>query len=260
MALNPFRIVSPIGWTSLIREHWRVAVTYLVARSMHQAVEAACEAAWLDFYEAWNPLLRKLVSRHCHGSSGVNDRVQDIWRIVIERIKSYDPERGSFRSWLSTVVRNAMTDQDRAFHALGHLDDELERRLPSRETEPPTACEQAEVRATVALRGGGHSLKNPEDVVSDHARPRGRGKILRGDRGRPGPIRQAGEGSLLSGGEDPSRHPAESKTGAKWRRGDLIDHALHRSNNCADVFGDSRWMHWLAVLCRRRLFQVPQLP
>ena len=82
---------------------------------------------------------------------GVDDRVQDIWRIVIERIKSYNPERGSFRSWLFTVVRNAMTDQDRAFHALGHLDDELERRLPSRETEPPTACERAEVRATVAL-------------------------------------------------------------------------------------------------------------
>jgi RNA polymerase sigma factor (sigma-70 family) len=47
------------------------------------------------------------------------------------------------------VVRNALTDQDRATHALGRLDDEHERRVPSRETEPPIACEQAELRTAV---------------------------------------------------------------------------------------------------------------
>ena len=42
-----------------------------------------------------------------------------------------------------------MTDQDRVSHTPCQLDDEFERRLPSRETDPSTACEQAEVRTAV---------------------------------------------------------------------------------------------------------------
>ena len=124
-------------------------VCYLVARSEHRATELSYESAWDHFYEACAPLFRKLARLHCNRSWDVDDRVQDLWRVIVERLTCFDPEHGTFPSWLSTVARNTMTDQDRASHALGHLDDELERRLPSRETEPPTACEQAEVRTAI---------------------------------------------------------------------------------------------------------------
>jgi RNA polymerase sigma factor (sigma-70 family) len=96
---------------------------------------------------------------------------QDLWQVIVERISRYDPERGTFPTWLSTVVRNAMTDQDRASHAPGHLDDELERRLPSREIEPPTACEQTEARTAVKSAIEAVRSKTSETtyrIVHDH--------------------------------------------------------------------------------------------
>ena len=130
-------------------ETLRLVVAFLVERVLHRAAGTGCEAAWDRFYRACEPLFRKLAHRRCRGCWGFDDRVQELWRVMIERIRSYDLDRCSFASWLATVVHNALIDQDRASHELGGLDGEVGCRLPSREVEPPAACELAEVTAMV---------------------------------------------------------------------------------------------------------------
>jgi RNA polymerase sigma factor (sigma-70 family) len=143
-------------------ETLRRVVCYLISRSMHQAANAGCERAWQHFYRPCDPLFRKLAHQRCRGCWDVDDRVQDLWRIMIERVRHYNPDRCLFPSWLATVLRNALSDQDRANHPLGRLDGEVARQLPSREAEPSIACEQAEMRAMVEAAAEGIRSSIPD--------------------------------------------------------------------------------------------------
>ena len=122
---------------------------YVAARSLHQATDAQAEDVWNRFYRACAPLLRRLAHRRWGRCWSEEDRVQELWRILLERLPDYDPGRRSFSSWLATVVRHALSDQERAFHARNHLDDVVERQLVGREAEPMAICEQAEARMIV---------------------------------------------------------------------------------------------------------------
>jgi RNA polymerase sigma factor (sigma-70 family) len=127
----------------------RLVIAYLAARTEHRTCVSACEGAWERFYRACDPLFRKLARGRCPGSWSVEDRVQELWRITMERMPQYDHRRDRFPSWLGTVLRNALIDQDRSGHVLSHLDDAAERGIPSRKPDPSAACERAEMRMSV---------------------------------------------------------------------------------------------------------------
>lgn len=70
------------------------------------------ETSWEDFTETYTPYIMAILHR-----SGVpNDQVEDLCQDILVKIwKSigsfnYDPEKCSFRTWLSTVCRNTVCD------------------------------------------------------------------------------------------------------------------------------------------------------
>lgn len=66
------------------------------------------DAAWNEFVSIYGPLIRGFCLRRGLQESDAADVSQEVIRKVAGTVHSfeYEPERGSFRSWLFTVVRN----------------------------------------------------------------------------------------------------------------------------------------------------------
>jgi RNA polymerase sigma factor (sigma-70 family) len=128
----------------------RLVSRNLAVRPELRAGDAAYEQAWNRLHRACAPLMRKLASQRCCRCWSVEDRVQELWRVTLERLGSYDPERGPFANWLASLLRNALIVQDRYSHPLEQLNDETERLLPGRESEPANAFEQLDSRQDLA--------------------------------------------------------------------------------------------------------------
>ena len=72
--------------------------------------------AWERFVDLYAPLVFAFVRKRGLQEADAADLTQDVLRQVALSAKSlvYDPQRGSFRAWLFTVVRNRLTDHWRA--------------------------------------------------------------------------------------------------------------------------------------------------
>jgi RNA polymerase sigma factor (sigma-70 family) len=125
--------------------------SFLNARADRQATETISDDAWDQFYAACNPLIQKLAYRRCiRLAHDDEDRVQEVWQVLVVHLAQYDPQRRSFPSWLGRLVRNALATQDRSHHAFCRLDAEIARQLPDREADPPTLYEQCQTRREIA--------------------------------------------------------------------------------------------------------------
>ena len=65
------------------------------------------EAAWVRFFELYTPAIKKFVQWH-DSTHDPDDVIQDIYIKLVEAVQSgkYDPSKGSFRTFLSTMIRN----------------------------------------------------------------------------------------------------------------------------------------------------------
>jgi RNA polymerase sigma-70 factor (ECF subfamily) len=72
--------------------------------------DAGDDEAWRQFVEVYAPLIYGFARKQGLQDADAADLTQDALRVVSEAIKQleYDPRRGSFRSWLFTVVRNQL--------------------------------------------------------------------------------------------------------------------------------------------------------
>src|SRR5687768_4041800 len=76
--------------------------------------------AWAEFVDVYAPLVYGHARKHGLQDADAADLTQDVLRAVsgsVGRLE-YNPERGSFRGWLFTVVRNKL----RTFLARGGRD------------------------------------------------------------------------------------------------------------------------------------------
>lgn len=66
------------------------------------------QAAWREFLELYEPLIGRLIRRRGIPASDVDEVAQEVLLAVAGAIPRWecDPQRGSFRGWLATIVRN----------------------------------------------------------------------------------------------------------------------------------------------------------
>jgi RNA polymerase sigma factor (sigma-70 family) len=107
------------------------------------------ERAWSQFVDIYAPLVYGFARKHGLQDADAADVTQDVLRSISVAAKKldYDPQRGSFRGWLFTVVRNRLRDfwavQGRQF--LGSGDTSAVNRLqdvPAPEEDPEALWEQ----------------------------------------------------------------------------------------------------------------------
>jgi RNA polymerase sigma factor (sigma-70 family) len=83
------------------------------------------QEAWTQFVQVYGPLIYGFARKKGLQDADAADLMQDALRVVSGAIKQleYDPQRGSFRAWLFTVVRNQLlrfwSRQDRAGRGSG---------------------------------------------------------------------------------------------------------------------------------------------
>jgi RNA polymerase sigma-70 factor (ECF subfamily) len=87
---------------------------------------------------------RELASRLLYDRSEAEDVVQDVFLNLWRRPDCFDPQRGTARAWLHTVVRNRSMDHLRRRVPREDVD-ELAERLP--DTREPDVVEQLELAA-----------------------------------------------------------------------------------------------------------------
>src|SRR5439155_26316127 len=111
--------------------------------------DAQDEWAWSQFVEIYAPLVYGFARKHGLQDADAADLTQDVLHAVSSAAKKleYDPERGSFRGWLFTVVRNRLRDfwtgQARQCQGSGDSDaNRLLQELPAREVVQESLWEQ----------------------------------------------------------------------------------------------------------------------
>jgi RNA polymerase sigma factor (sigma-70 family) len=70
--------------------------------------DPADSSAWSEFVSLYEPLVYRLARRKGLQDADAKDVCQEVFRSVAAAISRWDPDRGSFRGWLSTITRNLL--------------------------------------------------------------------------------------------------------------------------------------------------------
>jgi RNA polymerase sigma-70 factor (ECF subfamily) len=93
--------------------------------------------SWSEFVDLYAPLVYRFARKHGLQDADAADFTQDVLRAVAGAASrlDYDPQRGTFRGWLFTVVRNRLRDflERRRRQCQGSGDTETHRLLEQQE-------------------------------------------------------------------------------------------------------------------------------
>jgi RNA polymerase sigma factor (sigma-70 family) len=70
--------------------------------------DPADSGAWSEFVALYEPLVYRLARRKGLQDADAKDVCQEVFRAVAQAVDRWDPKRGSFRGWISTIARNLM--------------------------------------------------------------------------------------------------------------------------------------------------------
>src|SRR5262249_23977342 len=87
-------------------------------QSLRQAVLRGDARAWQTLYDSAFADVFAFVHWRCAGLSDLADDItQETWLIAVRRIRTFDPERGSFANWLCGIAANLLRNHFRAKQA-----------------------------------------------------------------------------------------------------------------------------------------------
>lgn len=103
-------------------------------------------AAWELFVELYAPPVYGFARKHGFQDADAADVTQDVLRSVSRAFgrNGFDPNRGAFRAWLFTIVRNRLRDMldSRRRHPCSNGDSALLAAVPDPDGDPATIWEQ----------------------------------------------------------------------------------------------------------------------
>lgn len=118
---------------------------YLRARAARGTPTTLCCAAFGQFYQQHAPFIRRMCQAHRVPEHAIDDCVQEVWLAIICTLDSFDPDvrRGTFRSWLNTVIHHEVVDFHRRMgrRSVQRID-ALERPLCSQDQDPAETYEK----------------------------------------------------------------------------------------------------------------------
>src|SRR5438128_1812523 len=89
---------------------------------LRSAVLAGDEQAWRAWYEESFAGLDAYVLWRCAGLRDLaDDIVQDTWLTAVRRVRTFDPERGSFAGWLRGIAVNVIHHHLRRVRSNNHV-------------------------------------------------------------------------------------------------------------------------------------------
>lgn len=78
-------------------------------RALRDAVLGGDAVAWRAWYDEHYPRLAAYVRWRCGGLADLADDVlQETWLIAVRRLRTFDPTRSPFASWLGGIAANAI--------------------------------------------------------------------------------------------------------------------------------------------------------
>jgi RNA polymerase sigma-70 factor (ECF subfamily) len=78
-------------------------------KGLRSAVLAGDEQAWRAWYDVVFPDLYAYTQWRCAGLRDLTDEiVQETWLTAVRRLRSFDPEQGSFHAWLRGIAANLL--------------------------------------------------------------------------------------------------------------------------------------------------------
>src|SRR5262245_17026523 len=84
-------------------------------RAIRDAVLSGDAAAWRTWYAEYFDRLARYARWRCGGLADLADDVtQEAWLTAVRRLRSFDPDRGSFFDWLCGIAANAARSALRA--------------------------------------------------------------------------------------------------------------------------------------------------
>ena len=114
-------------------------------RGLLSAVLAGDERAWRTWYEeSFQPLYAYVHWRSGGLPERADEVVQETWLIAVRRIRSFDPERGSFLAWLRGVATNVLRNRARSENGRAGRVRPLEEDRPLGRPNPVDGAELAE--------------------------------------------------------------------------------------------------------------------
>ena len=75
---------------------------------LRRICDPADEASWEEFWRLYDPVVYRMSRRFGLQDADARDLTQDVMAAVMQAIRRWEPDenRGRFRAWLATVVRN----------------------------------------------------------------------------------------------------------------------------------------------------------
>jgi RNA polymerase sigma-70 factor (ECF subfamily) len=104
---------------------------------------AADAAAWGRFVDLYAPPVYACARRHGLQDADAADVTQDVMRSLYTAFRrgDYDPDRGRFRGWLITIVRNKLRDHERRVGLRKHPECAFDA-VPAPAADPAATFEQ----------------------------------------------------------------------------------------------------------------------
>jgi RNA polymerase sigma-70 factor, ECF subfamily len=103
--------------------------------------------------ERYQSDIMRIATAILRNSDDAENAAQETWLKVLKTASMFDPEKGSFDSWLQVIIRRTAFDilRSRKAHAAMSLDDERTDEAPVKETASPIEQEEDRAVITAAL-------------------------------------------------------------------------------------------------------------
>ena len=140
-APSPWQIASPVAVPEVKRNQKRLEENALTAALVRRCI-AGDSTAWEELVRHQNRRIYNICYRFTGSSIDAEDLTQEVFIRLYRTMRSYEPDKGSFNTWLTTLTRNMLVDHFRRTRQ-ERLTDSIDA-APAADEEAPTLAERIE--------------------------------------------------------------------------------------------------------------------